>query len=265
MRLDIRRQLQKPDGTLNTWVSCETQQLGLSTCPIESPQGDGQVAYDLSFLPDHALAVQTKVLPNSVFLPLVQRSRFQGGHRLNLRSIEDTGAPAIVYDSERWTYVDDDGFALPLLNQTGWSQVFRHRLDGPGNYGNSEQNGGRLWSTSTTIFQATLYPEAADDWKRLVSGTDNLASQLWSDGSGCSHPLSYNDPSLLRAPINSSLARGYCVRAYGKDSHLEDCWGTTPCDVYGSITWGLRDGPQEVAWNGVALEWDGQYLGRTCC
>lgn len=50
-----------------------------------------------------------------------------------------------------------------------YQQVFAPpRTDGPGNYDNHEQNGGRLFSVSKFVLEAVVYPEAADDWAEQV-------------------------------------------------------------------------------------------------
>merc|ERR1712232_1189211 len=136
-----------------------------------------------------------------------------------------------MVDSEKWKYVDADGYADARPDQTGWSQIFRPpRSDGPGNFGNHEQNGGRLFSVSKLVFEAVVYPEAADDWAEQVRGSGAIAVALMQgpNSSGkCSLPLPF--PSLVRKMIPvRSLAQAYCRAAYGTQSSDIDCFGKTP-------------------------------------
>jgi hypothetical protein len=150
-------------------------------------------------------------------------------------------------DSEKWKYVDKNGFAESRADQTGWSQVFAPpRSDGPGNFNKHEQNGGRLFSVSKLILEATLYPEAAMDWAEQVRGSTAIAVALMHGAAtrNCS-ALPY--PTLVRTPMaTASLAHGYCEVAYGctrnPSACMKDCFGKTACDYYGDMTWGLRDG-----------------------
>jgi hypothetical protein len=145
--------------------------------------------------------------------------------------------------------VTPDGFAEARPDQTGWSQVFGNRTDGPGNYNNHEQNGGRLFSVSKLVLEAVLYPEAASDWAEQVQGATAIATALLqgppTSGGHCSGALP--SPNLVRTPMaNNSLAHKYCEVAYGctrePSSCPADCFGKTACDFFGDMTWGLRDG-----------------------
>jgi hypothetical protein len=105
-------------------------------------------------------------------------------------------------DSEKWKYVDKNGFAESRADQTGWSQVFAPpRSDGPGNFNKHEQNGGRLFSVSKLILEATLYPEAAMDWAEQVRGSTAIAVALM-------HGAATRNCSALPYP---TLVLQYCV------------------------------------------------------
>eukprot|EP00935_MAST-01C_sp_MAST-1C-sp1_P001214 g1214.t1 len=244
---DLTLQLGKPDGSLLTWRSC-TQQNGppsppsglpSSSCDRDDPHTN-QPAYDLGFVPDHALAVKLGVVSPEVLLNMLGQIRHNSGHRLATKSFEDNNAPLIMVDSEKWSSVDADGYAHAQANQSGWSQVFRPpRTDGPGNYGNHEQNGGRLFSVSKFVFEAMVYPEAVSDWAEQVRGSTAIASALLQPNQTARLPF----PALVRKPMPpGSLAQGYCKVAYGASCCTLDSFNKTPCDFFGDMTWGLRDG-----------------------
>lgn len=253
VKMDIVAQLGQSDGTLLTWRSC-TRQAGPSSppsglqgssCDRDDPHATDQHSYDLGFVPDHALAVKLGVIPSKVLLRMMASIRHRSGHRLAVKSFESNDAPLIMVDSEKWKYLDSDGYAEARPDQAGWAQVFRPpRTDGPGNYGNHEQNGGRLFSVSKLIFEATLYPEAADDWAEQVQGSSAIATVLMqgpNKSGNCSSPLPF--PSLVREAMQvGSLAQVYCRVAYGAQGSNMDCFGKTPCDFFADMTWGLRDG-----------------------
>ena len=142
-------------------------------------------------------------------------------------------------------FVDKNGFAEARVDQTGWSQVFAPpRTDGPGNFGNNGQNGGRLFSTSKQILEAVLYPEAAEDWVELVRGSTAIAAVLQGT-KGDNVTLPY--PNLANPDLPSgSLAHAYCEVAYGcirtPGTCSKDSFGKTACDFYDEMAWGLRDG-----------------------
>jgi hypothetical protein len=258
VRDDIVAQLGQPDGTLLSWRSCEVQEgvtlppsgLPSSSCDRDDPHAPHQRSFDLGFVPDHALAVKLGVIKPHVLLDMMPKIRHKSGHRLAIKPFEDQYMGGfIMVDSEKWTLVNN-GFALPSPEQTGWSQVFAPpRTDGPGNFNNHEQNGGRLFSVSKMVLEAVLYPEAAVDWAEQVRGSTAIAAALLggpvTPGGNCSAPLPH--PSLVRTSMAAdSLAHKYCEVAYGCTRALascaKDCFGKSACDYYGDMTWGLRDG-----------------------
>ena len=165
---DIMAQLGQPDGTLLSWRSCELQEgaamppLGLpsSSCDRDDPHAPHQRNFDLGFVPDHAMAVKLGVIKPRVLLEMMPKIRHKSGHRLVIKPFEDQYMGGLIMvDSEKWKFVTPNGFAEARPDQTGWSQVFEQRTDGPGSYDNHEQNGGRLFSTSKLVLEAGLYPE----------------------------------------------------------------------------------------------------------
>ena len=258
---DIVVQLGQADGTLLSWRSCEVQEgvamppsgLRSSSCDRDDPRGGDQRSFDLGFVPDHALAVKLGVINRDVLLGMMPKIRHRSGHRLAIKRFEDQYMGGLIMvDSEKWNFVTERGFAEARPDQTGWSQVFdpsENRTDGPGNYNMAEQNGGRLFSVSKMILEATLYPEAAADWVEQVRGSTAIAATLLqgpkTPGGNCSSALPL--PDLVRTPMErNSLAHKYCEVAYGcmrePSSCPTDCFGKTACDYYGDMTWGLRDG-----------------------
>jgi hypothetical protein len=242
---DIAAQLVQPDGTLLTWRSCYQQggapsapsQLPSSSCDRDDPHAANQHSYDLGFVPDHALAVKLGVIPPAVLLKMMPFIRHNSGHRLAIKSFEsnNNSGPLIMVDSEKWKYVDADGYAEARNDQTGWSQIFRPpRADGPGNYGNHEQNGGRLFSVSKMVYEATMYPEAVDDWADQVRGSSAIAHALLqaSDSGNCTGlaPATLPYPSLVRKPmVAGSMAQAYCKVAYGPTGREEEWGGGVGC------------------------------------
>jgi hypothetical protein len=96
--------------------------------------------------------------------------------------------------------------------------------DGPGNFGNHEQNGGRLFSVSKMILEATMYPEAVDDWAQQVRGSTAIASallQLEASHQTNTTPPVLPYPGLVRTTMPpGSLAQAYCKVAYGPQGVL---------------------------------------------
>ena len=157
---------------------------------------------------------------------------------------------------------------LKALSAISSPQVFAPpRTDGPGNFGNHEQNGGRLFSVSKMVFEACLYPEAAEDWSEQVRGLGAIASTLLNSSTGPHNsaaqglwgttqnvsfhgwhevnPLPF--ANLTRTPMpGQTLAHAYCEVAYGCTRQPSSCpkdqFGKTACDFYADMTFGLRDG-----------------------
>ena len=252
VRKDIFTQLgQSVDGTLLTWRSCELQggpptppsNLPSSSCDRDDPAAPHQRSFDLGFVPDHALAVKLGVIKPEVLHAMLPAIRHKSGHRLATKRFEDQWRGGLIMvDSEKWSCVDDQGFAEPKEGCKGWSQVFAPpRTDGPGNFDNHEQNGGRLFSVSKFVLEAVMYAEAADDWAEQVTGATAIAESLLRPQSNATAPLPF--PGLVRTPMPpGSLAQAYCVVAYGPGGKAVDRYGKNACDYYGDMTWGLRDG-----------------------
>jgi hypothetical protein len=109
--------------------------------------------------------------------------------------------------------------------------------DGPGNYDNHEQNGGRLFSVSKMVLEALMYPEAVDDWAEQVRGATAIAAALLQpttdsdgerDNADTDARIGAVDadedaavpalpfPGLVRTAMPAgSLAQAYCKVAYG--------------------------------------------------
>lgn len=113
---------------------------------------------------------------------------------------------------------------LQSKDQTGWSQVFAPpRTDGPGNYNNHEQNGGRLFSVSKMVLESTLYPQAVDDWAEQVRGATAIAEALLQHVEWNVKP-SLPFAQLVRTPMpQGSLAQAYCTKAYGPSGKVCRC------------------------------------------
>ena len=111
--------------------------------------------------------------------------------------------------------------------------------DGPGNYDNHEQNGGRLFSVSKMVLEALMYPEAVDDWAEQVRGATAIAAALLQPTTDSDEERDNADtdartgavdadadadaavpalpfPGLVRTAMPAgSLAQAYCEVAYG--------------------------------------------------
>ena len=60
-----------------------------------------------------------------VLLRMMPKIRHRSGHRLATIGFEQQYQGGLVMvDSEKWSFVDKDGFAEARPDQTGWSQVF---------------------------------------------------------------------------------------------------------------------------------------------
>ena len=64
---------------------------------------------------DHALAVKLGVIERDILLNMMPQIRHRSGHRLAVKRFEDQYMGGfIMVDSEKWSLVDDHGFAQPV-------------------------------------------------------------------------------------------------------------------------------------------------------
>ena len=104
------------------------------------------------------------------------------------------------------------------------------RADGPGNYNNHEQNGGRLFSVSKMVLESTLYPQAVGDWADQVRGAAGIAAALLQPV-GLDEEPSLPFPQLVRTPMpQGSLAQAYCKVAYGPS-------GKVHAQLFSQLAW----------------------------
>lgn len=173
-----------------------------------------------------------------------------GYWRTNAIGLEET-SPLTFQPSAAWALTTPDGFAIRSVNETGdWHMFGRQGGDGYGEWGNQGENGGRFWTTSAMVWEASSiagpYAEAYSDWRRLVVGLTDVGNQLAANDT--SAPLSSNDPTFIATPATDPLVNYLCVAVRQKAGfkNVTDAWGNILCDYYQDVGWSTPE-------NGVAL------------
>jgi hypothetical protein len=176
--------------------------------------------------------------------------------------------PRIVTSSDKWSPVTKDHFCDPARNG---SMVYAghcvcatdasSRLPKGeaahcyGNFKMNQQNGGKVFATQTTVFEAGPYNGSLDDFKTNVLRLRALVAQLRSAHPAAT-PLLDADRGYVRnrIPGDSPLRTMCLIERQGSlkkndvnGSTLDkDAWGEDICNYNKDVTYGLRTGPRGV-------------------
>jgi len=238
-------------SSYSSWVSCDRVVGGAANCS----GGVGARAVDIGFVPTLALAAALDVRGEGAGAALARfdaardaARHVSGRFRTNTRPIEAVD-PALWRASSRWgTSVDARGFALRRNSTPGDWQIFNPTTgaaDGYGQWGNTEENGGVLMSTSALVFQAGPYGDAMlADFEAPVRALANASLQLAAGAGGvAAGPLlaAAGQRDLLRARIApGSVPMALCEQARRlKHGGRADRWGEHWCDYYKDVSWNL--------------------------
>ena len=115
--------------------------------------------------------------------------------------------------------------------------------DGYGQFGNTEENGGVILSTTALVFGAGVYPEMWSDFSEMARAVMAGAQQLGEGANGTSTPLMAASREYLRRPIPAGgVVQQLCAARRGGAKALTgdpDRWGEHWCDYYKSVSWNL--------------------------
>jgi len=268
VKADVVKQLsyETTNGHLGfySWIACNASSTdgAVSTCDRDTPPAPaarwpkleaGQSLIDSQDLFPQALAVTLDVGGSKTRLRLqemIAAGRYNRLVRNNLVPQENID-PRIVSSADKWNPIDAKGFCKPSPNG---SMVYAGHcvcsnetsIAGStcwGNFGNNQQNGGRIFSTMATVFESGLYQDAFADFKANVINLRSITKQL--NAMDYRRPLLSSDRSYLRKPTGS-LARAMCIEMHHGPASvaLKDGWGDDLCDYYKDLTFGLRTGPR---------------------
>ena len=179
----------------------------------------------------------------------------------------ETIDPRIVSSSDKWDPVTADHFCDPARNG---SMVYAghcvcatdasSRLPAGvgahcyGNFKMNQQNGGKVFATQTTVFEAGPYNGSLDDFKLTVVSLRKIVAQLRS-ADPTATPLLHDHRGYVRNRIpGDSALRTMCLIEHGlfkpgqhdvNGSTLDkDAWGEDICNYNKDVTYGLRTGPR---------------------
>ena len=275
VKADIERQLMRSDGTMYSWISCNSTSpdgsdlicdRDLAPSPSArwpSTDSSGQSIIDTEMLPDQAWAVQLGVGGSKArtrLQEMVARGTVGGLVRNNLVPQESID-PRIVSSADEWNPVDARGFCTP--DSEGNMLYAGHCVCSNtssvigsacwGNWGNNQQNGGRVFATMGTVFQAGPFPSAFASFRTNVENLRDVIEQL--NDTDTSRPLLAAHRSYLRkstadipAGVPVGSVRNMCIiMHHGPDAVADkDAWGEDLCSHYKDITFGLRTGPKNM-------------------
>jgi hypothetical protein len=267
VKSDFIRQMVDPStGNVVSWIGCSMYQDELTPLCDPGSVSDGQHPYDVGFVPAQALAA--RLLNDDGSHPHIaarlsdQRTRarmysadgttaVKGLFRTNTIPVEEVTAG--IWDANStWneeTMIGDypngvfySAYDRSHPDHSDW-HMFKNGL-GNGNFGNQEENGGALLSTTSFLFEAGPYPEMYDDFKSFVSKM-NLVS-AWVARPGAGHDVAAFQ-GYLRKQMTDQRVRELCARPRtnprgGKLSDLKaDPLGKTICDYYKSVSYHLPE------------------------
>ena len=246
-----------------SWIACNSSDAsGMSTCDRDKPPSSsarwpktegGQSLIDTQDLFPQALAATLNVGGDAVrkrLQDMIAQGRYEGMVRNNLVPQESVD-PRIVSSSDKWNPVDAKGFCQPTANgsmvysghcvcSNGTSAVGSACW---GNFGNNQQNGGRVFSTMATVFESGPYSQSFADFKHNVLNLRSMTKQLNAKKYGT--PLLSADRGYLRKKVANKVILAMCRN----ERHLigpqpKDKFGDELCSYYKEITYGLRTGPR---------------------
>lgn len=217
---------------------------------------DGLVPIGLGLIPALAAAASLNLtggrdgLQNSLerFDHVREAARDQPGRfRTNTVPIERVNV-SLWRASSSWHQRDRHGFARRTPDSGGDWQIFApgdgSDEDGYGQYGNTEENGGIVLSTTALVFESGPYPQMYSDFAALVDVLTAIAQQLdMADGGVASGPLLAHNRSYLRRPMASkSIPQKLCMAARrlpNDQRYPPDRWSERWCDYYKSVSYNL--------------------------
>jgi hypothetical protein len=151
--------------------------------------------------------------------------------------------------STGWHQRDSYGFARRTRDSGGDWQIFPPTADGSdedgyGQFGNTEENGGIVLSTTALVFESGPYPRMYSDFVALVDVLTAMSQQLESMDSGVAEgPLLVHNRSYLRRPIAlNSVPQQQCKAARKLPNDQRDPpdrWSERWCDYYKSVSYNL--------------------------
>lgn len=281
VKADIEKQLMKSDGTMYSWIACnETTAAGSRlSCDRDAAPGPGahwpkseggQSIVDTQMLPDQAWAVRLGVggaKAQERLREMITAASVSGLVRNNLIPQESVD-PRIVSSADKWDPVDERGYCQPT--PTGNMSYAGHCVCSSkssvvgtacwGNFGNNQQNGGRIFATMGTVFQAFPFSTSFQMFRRNVENLRAIAKQLNTNDT--SQPLLATHRHYLRksttsdvpAGVPAGAIRNMCVLMHHGLAAVadKDAWGEDLCSHYKDITFGLRTGPKNML-QGFAL------------
>ena len=246
-----------------SWIACnESDNSGISTCDRDKPPSaaarwpkteGGQSLIDSQDLFPQALAATLGVGGEAArkrLQTMIALGRHAGMVRNNLVPQERID-PRIVSSADKWSPVDAKGFCKPAANGSmvyAGHCVCSNETSAVGttcwgNFGNNQQNGGRVFSTLATVFESGPYLESFADFKLNVENLRLIAKQLNAKAYGT--PLLSSDRNYLRKQVTSKVILDMCHEMH----HLsgpqpKDDFGEELCSHYKDVTYGLRTGPR---------------------
>ena len=246
-----------------SWIACNSSDAsGMSTCDRDKPPSSsarwpktesGQSLIDTQDLFPQALAATLNVGGDAVrkrLQDMIAQGRYEGMVRNNLVPQESVD-PRIVSSSDKWNPVDAKGFCQPTANGSmvySGHCVCSNETSAVGsacwgNFGNNQQNGGRVFSTMATVFESGPYSQSFADFKHNVLNLRSMTKQLNEEQYGT--PLLSADHGYLRKQVTSKVILAMCRN----ERHLvgpqpKDKFGDELCSYYKEITYGLRTGPR---------------------
>jgi hypothetical protein len=256
-----------------SWISCNAtdEARGLSTCPLHGAvtHGDGQRAIDGRMLPDQAWAVKLGLggAPARARLDaMLTDARIDGLVRNNLVPFESID-PRICTAADKWDPVDSRGFCVP--GNGGGMRYSGHCVCTPDdpivggpfctfNFGYNQQNGGRVFATQSTLYEAGPYRGSLDDFTTTVLALRAIVAQLRSSDPAAT-PLLDENRGFLRTPIPNDIVRTMCMHEHHYNASTipdKDAWGADVCAYVKDLTYGLRTGPR-----GVLIAFAAGHLG----
>jgi hypothetical protein len=226
------------------------------------PPGSPLTAVATGFLPTLALAAKLGVPAGGLDVNATRRAfaaardaaRAQsfagpGWFANSLRGLEDVsgGARTLIVQQD-WRLTDGSGFAVHSSDNTGdWHLFSPAWVEGGGalgygQYGAQAENGGRFFSTTAFVFDASgVYPGLLDDWLRAVRSLAAVGAQL--EANDTSTPLLSTDPHFLSTPVHDATVYTLCarVRAGAGYPNRTDAWGAPFCNFYEDLPFALPE------------------------
>jgi hypothetical protein len=234
-----------------SWIGCDRTD-GTGCSNDTSPSTAGELPVDIGFTPTLALAAALDVRGEGVAAALGRfdsaraAARSVPGHfRTNTIPLESVNV-TLWRASSQWKRRGAKGFAVRANNTGGDWHIFdpaEGPADGYGQFGNTEENGGIILSTTALVFAAGVYPKLWSDFREMARAVTTGALQLSEGANGTSTPLMASFREYLRLPIaRGGIVEHLCAARRGEKAHEYDRWGEQWCNYYKSVSWNLPGG-----------------------